>query len=104
MLGIGAVSARLANLVRIEVAVHRQRLPPEAAADMEQQILIAIVAVPYYAVGIVSRRRRQKTEAADRSRAGDTEAVLVVAAALGKQVQLRRGAWTARDEIDYAGI
>ena len=88
--GIRAPCARLADLVGIEVAVQGEPLAAETARDVEQHVFIAIVAVGHRPVGIDARGGSRDAEARDRAAAADAEAPLVVAAAFGQQVELRR--------------
>ena len=60
--------------------------------DVQQRVLIVVVAVFHRPVVVDARTRGQNAEARHRARAGDAEAVFAVGSAFGQHIELRRGA------------
>src|SRR4051812_41236778 len=61
VLGIGTPGARLPDVAGIEVSVQRKSLTAEAARNVEQEVLVMVIAVCYRAIGIDARRRGEQT-------------------------------------------
>ena len=104
VLGIGTPGAWLAHFAGIEVTVHGKALAAETPREIPQHVFVAVIVVDHQAVIIVVRGGNQQAEAGDGPCSGDGEAALVVAAAFGQDIELRRGARLAGDEIDDAGV